>query len=84
MNYPIFRRYKNGKSFFRIDSNDKLTEVKLIGKKYQVYVLSAKTYYDRLLIDDLKNLSSPEMEEVSELAFTSFLEHCRENYKLLG
>lgn len=53
ISYPVYRQYKNGLSWFRIESPERFTEVRKMGSVYLVTVLEAKILPDRNLIHDL-------------------------------
>jgi hypothetical protein len=51
--YPQYRKYKNGKSFFRIHSPVAFDEVQVMGKSYTLHVFVAKILPDRNFIYDM-------------------------------
>jgi len=53
MNYPVYRKYKNNKSFFKIINENEFEEISFIGKKTIVTKHQAKILPDRNLIADL-------------------------------
>jgi len=75
--FPIFRKYNNNKSYFRIDNASSLTEVQRIGKYYVIHTLEAKILPERIMIDDLINLMSVGVEKVAREEYDLFLEYCR-------
>ena len=53
MQFPQYRKYKNGKSFFRIESVDKFIEIQLLGSQFLKYEMVAKILPDRNYIQDM-------------------------------
>jgi len=77
MNFPIYRRYANGKSYFHIVNPSEVIEVQLIGKYFIKHHILAKILPERNLIADLIALNGGQIEEISESEFHTFLEHCQ-------
>lgn len=53
MEFPIYRKYKNNKHFFKIMSMDEFEELSFIGKKLIVTLHQATILPDRNFISDL-------------------------------
>lgn len=53
INYPIYRKYKNNKSYFKIISKEEFEEIQVFGNTYTLHHLKAKILPDRNLIEDL-------------------------------
>lgn len=53
MQFPVFRKYKNNKHFFKIISNDEFEELSFIGKKIIITLHKATILPDRNFISDL-------------------------------
>lgn len=51
--YPVYRRYLNGQTYVKISSPEKLEEIQLVGSKYLVHTIEARTLPDRNHIYDL-------------------------------
>jgi hypothetical protein len=51
--FPQYRKYTNDKHWFRVESDERFTEVYRLGDKYFAREFVAKIYPDRLLIADL-------------------------------
>ena len=51
--FPQYRKYTNDRHWFRIESDERFTEVYRMGEKYFSRELVAKIYPDRLVIADL-------------------------------
>jgi hypothetical protein len=53
MEFPLFRRYPNEKSYFRIESPTELFELKLVGQVWIKYTVKATQYPEIVMIRDL-------------------------------
>lgn len=53
MEFPIYRKYKNNKHFFKIISMDEFEELSFIGKKLIVTLHQATILPDRNFVSDL-------------------------------
>lgn len=53
MDFPIYRKYKNNKHFFKIMSMDEFEELSFIGKKLIITLHQATILPDRNFISDL-------------------------------
>lgn len=53
MKFPQYRKYKNGFSYFKIESTSHFTEYKTLGSKIEVYHFEAKILPDRNFISDM-------------------------------
>lgn len=53
INYPIYRKYKNNKSYFKIISKEEFEEIQALGNAYTLHHFKAKILPDRNLIEDL-------------------------------
>lgn len=53
MNFPVYRKYTNGRSFFKIIHPLALEEIQVIGTRRLLHKLDAKLHPDRLFIADL-------------------------------
>ena len=51
--FPLYRKYKNSKSYFKISGPEVFQEIKLFGSRYAISQFEAKIYPDRLFIHDL-------------------------------
>lgn len=69
MNFPLYRKYTNGKSFFKIVSETRFEEIKLTGKQAELCVFEAKIFPDRQLIQDMIAMSGGFWLESTEAEF---------------
>ncbi len=51
--YPQYRKYSNGKSYFKVYSENKFEEIQVIGSKVTLHTFEAKILPDRNYIYDL-------------------------------
>lgn len=73
MKFPQFRKYKNGQSYFKIDSESSFTEYKLLGKAVEKYSFEAKILPDRNYINDMLHEPEPYWEKLDEKRFNAFI-----------
>lgn len=74
--YPVYRMYKNGLTWIRIDSPTRFTEIRKIGSRYERTEYEAKILPDRNHILDLlfrfepfaQEIRSDDFDKTSELA----------------
>lgn len=69
MQFPQYRKYRNGKSYFKIESVDKFIEVQLLGSRFLTYEVEAKILPDRNLIQDMLVDFEANWEEISAQEF---------------
>jgi hypothetical protein len=53
MQFPVYRKYANHKSYFVITSEKTWTEYKQIGNRFEKYEFTATQYPEMVLIKDL-------------------------------
>lgn len=53
MDFPLYRKYANEKSYFKINSTTDLLELKLIGQAWMKYSINATQYPEIVMIRDL-------------------------------
>lgn len=53
MKFPQYRKYVNGKSYFKIHSLESFEEIQFLGDKQLSMEFQAKTFVDRNLIQDM-------------------------------
>ena len=71
--FPQFRKLRNGRSFYRIESETEMTEVQRVGTRLVIHRVEAKILPDRLLIQDLLSEASEQYEAISEEEFDGWL-----------
>lgn len=73
MKFPIFRRYKNHKSYFKIISQSEFTEYKEFGGKLEKHKIKASILPDRNYIQDMISDFENHWEIIDEQQFEAFL-----------
>lgn len=67
--YPVFRKYDNNRSFFKVLSPNEFIEIQRMGNTYFKYEMTAKILPDFHLINDMVSLHNGHWLEISELEF---------------
>jgi hypothetical protein len=65
----IYRKYCNGKSFFRILLNDRLQEVYFIGNKARYHEIPIATFADRMMQQHLIDADGEYVQVATEQEF---------------
>ena len=73
MEFPQYRRYKNGKSYFKINSEEHFEEYKLLGNSLEQYEFVAKILPDRNYISDMLNEYEMHWDKINEDEFKAFV-----------
>ena len=68
--YPQYRKYKNGLSYFKILSPVLAQEIKIIGTKRSIFTIEAKQYPERVFVNDLLFNYTDFAIEISETEFS--------------
>jgi hypothetical protein len=84
MQFPQYRKYLNGQSYFKIISAEEMIEVKLIGRFYEIHELKVKILPDRNLLNDLLYNYSEFALVIDEKEFEEKMEFCEANLKILN
>ncbi|MCF8407837.1 MAG: hypothetical protein K9G36_02585 [Crocinitomicaceae bacterium] len=71
LNFPLFRKLSNGKSFYKIISKTSFEEIQLIGSKSFKRKIQATQFPEMILIQDIIQLVDP-YQLSSEQEFTQF------------
>ena len=66
INFPVYRKYKNNKSYFKIIQPKIFEEVQLIGTKKVIKLIEAKQFPEFVFIHDLVVNYSQMADEISE------------------
>lgn len=80
--FPVYRKYSNNKSYFKVFDNTSFEEIQVLGKNYWVHKFDAKILPDRYFIKDLIEMEGGRWEEISEAAYVAFKKMCAENFVL--
>ena len=74
MKFPLYRKYINDKSYFKIESETEFTELKhLFGYKWETNHFEAQNYFDRLYIGQLIDTETTHFAESTEKEFNAIL-----------
>jgi len=79
--FPLYRKYINNKSYFKVLSPSVFEEVQVTGRFYTEHRFEAKILPDRNFIADMIAAEGPSWEEISEEEFSDFLSECRSKRK---
>ncbi len=77
--FPLFRKYPNGKAYFKVHSPELFEELQLIGKRYSQTRIQATTLLERNYIRDLVDQKNGQWETISEAEYEEMLDYCQEN-----
>lgn len=75
MDFPVYRKYKNNKSFFKIISENQFQELMFIGNRIEVYDFYAKIFPDFQLIRDMIDMENGSYDEITEEEFIQKSSH---------
>lgn len=73
INYPTYRKYSDGNTFFKIMSETELFEIKRMGKYYSKTDFQAKIYPEKMFIQDLLLITFESIQLSSENEFNEVL-----------
>ena len=71
--FPIYLRYTNGRSYFKILSPTSMVEWQVVGRTIAMHPFQARTYPDRVMIDDLINNTHNNTERITEQELNNWL-----------
>ena len=81
INYPVYRKYPHGKTFFKIISQSEFEELQIIGNHYSIITLTAKILPERNYIYDLTFDYQGHWEVIDEQEYITAKENCIKNLK---
>jgi len=73
MNFPQYRRYLNGMSYFKILNQEEFMEYKLTANQLEEFHFKAKILPDRNYIADMLNDYEQHWENIDEATFEAFI-----------
>jgi hypothetical protein len=82
--FPLYRKYPNNKSYFKVLTELHFIELQIIGKYFRMEEFVAKIMPDRYLVSDMIDLSQGFWVSSSEEEYEAVLAHCRENLQKAG
>jgi hypothetical protein len=71
--FPVYRKLANERSFFRIDSPLRFTEVQRVGRQCVVHEVEAHTYPEKVRLIELLELQHHWVKESSSEEFGHWL-----------
>ncbi len=81
--YPIYLKYSNNKSFFKITAADAFEELQVMPSAYSIHRIKATTLPDRNYIHDMVQNEGERWEAITQEEYQSQLEYCQSHLKLL-
>lgn len=73
MHFPVYRKYPNQKSFFKIVDDRHFVEVKVTGARIDVHHFEAKILPDRNFIQDMLSMHGGYWVESDETEFNRLI-----------
>lgn len=80
--YPVYRKYINNRSFFKIDSEERFIELQIVFKTYNITTHEATTLPDRNYIYDMVYNYVPYWVEIEESEYAEKVAWCKDNLTL--
>lgn len=59
MTFPQYRKHRSGKNFYIIIDETHFTEIQCIGAQNKMFQIEAKTYFEKIQIQDMLDLKEP-------------------------
>ena len=66
IDYPIYRKLSNNRSFYKVVDSKNFEEIQIIGTKRRYQLIEAKQYPELLFIQDLISMIHPGMLNSAE------------------
>ena len=82
--FPVFRKYADERTYFKIHSYSYFEEIKTMGGFYETHTYQAQILPDRNLIEDMIQLRDQFWEIASKEEFDSFKAYCEEHLQPLN
>lgn len=79
MDFPVFRKYINGRSYFKIFSPLEFEELKITGRYYSIIFLQGKILPERNFIFDMLHDYTSYWEAINEGEYEEKKRYCEEN-----
>jgi hypothetical protein len=80
--FPIYRKYPDNKSIFKILSLKEFEEIKTLGKFYFVTTIEATQYPEMVLIKDMINLEQGGWMAINENEFDDLYQEIKDKHEL--
>lgn len=78
--FPIYRKYINNKSYFKVFDSESFEEIQVLGSNYWIYEFKAKILPDRYFIKDLIEMEGDSWVEISAEAYNDFKNKCQREF----
>lgn len=79
MKFPVYRKYLNDMSYFRIDSPDKFEEIRRIGSRFLITAHEVKILPERNMVQDLLHEYKSFAVEISAEEYDQCAQKARES-----
>lgn len=79
--FPIYRKYSNNKSYFKVFDTTSFEEIQVLGSNYWIYSFTAKILPDRNFIKDMIDMQGGGWIEISEEVYKAFKANCEKEFK---
>ena len=80
--FPIYRKLSDNKSYYKIESQKRFTEVKVMGKFYFINTIEAIQFPEIILIQDMIKLEMGSYISIDQDEFESFFEKVKFEFVL--
>jgi hypothetical protein len=77
--FPIFLKYKQHSTYFKITSLNSFEEIRILGNYFNLSKHDATILPDRLFIADLLEDKGERLERIAKHEFEDILEYCYRN-----
>lgn len=77
--FPVFLKYKQHATYFKINSLNQFDELRILGNYFNLLKHDAKILPDRVFIADLLEDKGERLERITKHEFEDVLEHCYRN-----
>ncbi len=84
MDFPLYRKYANGASFFEVLSDSEFRELKVVGGYYELHHIKATILPERNYISDLINNSEGYYVEATQNEYRQKLAWCEQQLQPMG
>jgi hypothetical protein len=71
LEFPVYRKYSNNKSYFKVLDKNNFEEIQFIGSQACIYQFEAAILPDRHLVNDMINLEGNRWEAIERSEYES-------------
>lgn len=79
MDFPVYRRYLNDRSYFKIESSSVFEELTITGRCFSLNKIETKTLPERNFLSDMLFNYKDHWIEISEKIYNQKKEYCLHN-----